>query len=202
MRHQDLHLDAWTLVPWAIDKYGDRLATVDRNVSNDPSEARVLTYAELGSRSVGLARHLAVAWGIRRGSRIGVMKRNSASVVEIHFAAAALHAVVVNVNVSLAPRELAHVLHDSGCEALIADAEFAAVVSAAVCEDLSIDPAPGSPPAGTAASCAARLTRLVWDGPQRTDSPQAAAKPSAAIATPLPAWMDQVQYTGGGRKRL
>ena len=199
MRHQDLHLDAWNLLPWAIEKYGDRLATVDRGVSNDPSEAHVLTYAQLGSRAIGLARQAAVAWGIQRGSRVGVMKHNSTSVVEIHFAAAALHAVVVNVNVSLAPRELAHVLRDSGCEVLIADAEFAAVVSAAVSEELLINPSPGSP-AGTVASSAARLNRLVWDGPLRTDSPHASTKQSAAIASPLPSWMDQVQYTGAGRR--
>lgn len=73
------------------------------------------------------------AWGVQGpGSRVGVMLRNCAEVMEVHFACAALHALVVNVNVNLAARELRHVLEDSGCTALVADAEFGELVAAAL----------------------------------------------------------------------
>lgn len=193
---QDLHLDAWTLVPWAVERFGCQLATVDRGASVDPSEALLLTYAQLGGRSASLARHMMAAWGIRRGSRIGVMKRNSTSVIEVHFAAAALHAIVVNVNISLAPRELAHVLRDSGCEVLIADSEFAATVSAAIVatEEPLDQPPPDSQSATSANPKTACLMRLVvWDGRLASST----GPPVSSAYDPLAAWLNQVHYKGG-----
>jgi acyl-CoA synthetase (AMP-forming)/AMP-acid ligase II len=46
-----------------------------------------------------------------------------AEVMEVHFACVALHALVINVNVNLAARELRHVLADSGCTVMVVDAE-------------------------------------------------------------------------------
>lgn len=43
----------------------------------------------------------------------------------LHFAAAALRAIIVNINVNLAPQELAHILADSGADIVIASPEFA-----------------------------------------------------------------------------
>lgn len=177
----ELHLDAWNFLSWAVERFHGRIATVDRGISADPAYAAVLTYAQLGSRCVTLARHMATTWGIQRGTRIGVMKRNSASVIEIHFAAAALHAVVVNVNTSLAPRELVHVLRDSGCHVLIADAEFSATVSTAVSEEIDFHHSilSGITQDSALALC---LNMLVWDGP-----PQCSISPNNAAVL-------QVQY--------
>lgn len=125
-------LDAWSLVGHAVQRYGSLLAVVDRSAGPEPEQAKQLRYDDLAHRASALASHLRAAWGVRRGDRVGVMLRNCVEVMEAHFAAAGLHAVIVNLNTNLAPRELAHVLRDSGTQALIVDAEFAAPVTAAL----------------------------------------------------------------------
>jgi acyl-CoA synthetase (AMP-forming)/AMP-acid ligase II len=75
--------DAWTLLELAAAHYGDRLAVVDQD--------RMLSYNKLAIRARALAGWL-VEQGVRRGSHVGVMTRNSSFVMEIHFAAAYLHA--------------------------------------------------------------------------------------------------------------
>jgi len=60
-----------------------------------------LDYAQLHRESVALA-HWLHQQGIGRGDAVAVHCRNSAAVMRIHFAAAALHAVVVNLNINLA----------------------------------------------------------------------------------------------------
>lgn len=213
-------MDAWELLPWAMDRFGRRLAIVDRGASSGTEGVSLLlTYADLAIRCC----HLAVTmcetgrandswetpasasadtascvnvpgWSLSRGSRVGVMLRNSAAAVEAHFACAAIHAVVVNVNVSLAPAELAHVLHDSGCEVLISGVEFQAVVSAAV-ELLSQAPAapsgstlpvPLQPAAGVTACGPLRLVAWV----SATDS---MSFPSASSALEA---LTQVKFEG------
>ena len=59
--------------------------------------------------------------GLQRGDSIGVHCRNSSAVMNIHFAAAALHCVVVNLNVNLASRELEYILLDSGVKLCFVD---------------------------------------------------------------------------------
>lgn len=98
--------DAWHILELAAIHFPDKLAVVD--CGNDA----LLTYADLHLRASTLA-----AWmkrrGVRRGDHIGVLCRNSSCVMEMHFAAAALHAVVVNINIHLAPAELDYILGDS-----------------------------------------------------------------------------------------
>ena len=147
-------MDIWDLIPWAVDQFGSRIAIVDPDVPYNGIGAppttetqQLLTYTQLGDRCCCLAAMMKATtgdgrctgaggtgwgWSVSRGGRVGVMLRNSAAAIEAHFACAAIHAVVVNVNVSLAPAELAHVLRDSGCEALIVSYEFHSVVSAAI----------------------------------------------------------------------
>jgi acyl-CoA synthetase (AMP-forming)/AMP-acid ligase II len=197
------HLDAWALIPWAAQRYRDRLAIVDLSTAGSakPEGAGLLTYAQLGERCAQLASHMASAWGVRRGTRVGVMLRNSAEVVEAHFAAAAAHAIVVNVNVSLAPRELAHVLRDSGCHALIADAEFADTVAAALAIAADAEaqqgratPADGPPQAQQGAACF-QLKTVAWVH-------KAAPQPSTGSQRPVPpppgtlGNVSYVQYAG------
>lgn len=117
-------MDGWQILELAAIHFPDKLAIVD--CGNDT----ILTYAELHQRATRLA-----AWlhrsGIRRGDRIGILSRNSSHVMELHFATAALHAIVVNLNIHLAPAELAYILSDSGPKIIFADKAYAANLLAA-----------------------------------------------------------------------
>jgi acyl-CoA synthetase (AMP-forming)/AMP-acid ligase II len=140
-------LDAWRLLQDAAAAHGGTLAVVDAHggsggagsgggVSGGAGAAgagaRVLTYAQLARRAAALAAALGAAGAAGRGSRLAVLMRNRAEVLEAHFAAAALHAVVVNVNTALAPEELAFVLADSGATTVLASDEFAPALTAAL----------------------------------------------------------------------
>ena len=122
--HRHSLQDAWQILELAAIHYPDKVAVVD--CGNDTR----MTYAELHQRSTQLA-----AWmqhsGIRRGDRIGILARNSSYVMELHFAAAALHAVVVNLNIHLVPTELAYILNDSGPKLIFADTAYSANTLAA-----------------------------------------------------------------------
>jgi acyl-CoA synthetase (AMP-forming)/AMP-acid ligase II len=116
--------DAWQILELAAIHFPEKLAVVD--CGNDIT----LTYEDLHRRSAALA-----AWlrrrGVRRGDRVGVLCRNSSHVMEIHFAAAALHAVIVNMNIHLAPAELAYILEDSRPALVFADLGVATNLMAA-----------------------------------------------------------------------
>ena len=121
--------DAWQLLELAAIHYPDTLAVVDCA----PGGGRLLTYQQLHARAARTA-----AWlrrrGVRRGDRVGLLSRNSSLVIELHYAAAALHAVVVNLNIHLAPRELAFILADSGPRLVLADRAYAGALLAALAE--------------------------------------------------------------------
>lgn len=120
--------DVWQLLELAAIHHPGALAVVD---CADPR--RQLTYQQLYDRSVALAGYLR-AQGLRRGDRLGLLSRNCSYVLELHFAAAALHAVVVNLNIHLAPRELAFILGDSAPCLLFADRAYATNLLAAAAE--------------------------------------------------------------------
>jgi acyl-CoA synthetase (AMP-forming)/AMP-acid ligase II len=111
--------DAWQMLELAAIHHPDTLAVVDC-----ARGGRLLTYQALFERSAALACAMR-ARGVRRGDRVGVLCRNSAAVLELHFAAAAIHAVVVNLNIHLAPPELAYILDDSAPVVVFADRHYA-----------------------------------------------------------------------------
>lgn len=84
----------------------------------------------------------------------------------MHFAAAALHAVVVNVNVSLAPPELAYVLADSGATVLVAAPEFAGPLADAL--------------AATGADAVPALRHVIWVAPSAEGTDEDGAMDAAA----------------------
>lgn len=129
--------DVWQLLELAAIHHADKLAVIDCAAG---SGGRQLTYSQLFDRAAALAAHLAAA-GVRRGDRIGVLSRNAAHVIELHFAAAAIHAVVVNLNIHLAPRELAFICADSEPKLVFADTHCAAALLAAHTELRSQDAA-------------------------------------------------------------
>ncbi|PNH02167.1 Erythronolide synthase, modules 3 and 4, partial [Tetrabaena socialis] len=125
--------------------------------------ARLLSYAQLHARSLRAASALLAA-GARRGSRVAVLLRNCGEVLELHYAAAALRAVVVNVvgsvglNVNLAPPELSYILSDSEAEILITDGEFGGLVAAALAHSAASAAAPNE----AAATGRRRLHTLIF----------------------------------------
>jgi len=119
--------DAWDILKLAAKHYEDSIAHVD------PVGQSSLTYGQLLQQSTKLA-----AWlqgqGIGRGDRVAVMLHNSIEVVQIHFAAAALHAIIVNVNTHWVDREINLVLHDSLPRVVLLHPQYLETVKAAVQE--------------------------------------------------------------------
>jgi acyl-CoA synthetase (AMP-forming)/AMP-acid ligase II len=115
-------LDAWNIFSFAATSYPHKLAIVDG--------PRTATYSQLHRHCISLAAALH-SLGITTGSRLAILHRNAAEVLALHFAAAALRAVIVNLNTALAPRELAYILADSGAEVVVASTDFAHTLAAA-----------------------------------------------------------------------
>lgn len=88
----------------ATEVFSDRIAVEDGRVT--------LTYAEIGERVGALARALSQR-GVATGDRVALLDRNSFRAIEIHFACAAIGAVLVPLNVRLASAEIANVLRDT-----------------------------------------------------------------------------------------
>lgn len=100
-------LDVWEVLVAAGEQHGSRLAVVDAPPESDHHVGSgQLTYAQLHSRCCSLAEALHQTYKVTRGQSVGVLIRNSSAVVELHFALAALHAVLVNFNTSWAPPEV------------------------------------------------------------------------------------------------
>jgi fatty-acyl-CoA synthase len=85
--------------------------------------ARVLTWGSLAGRSGRLAAGLA-AEGARRGSRIGVLSRDPAGVIEVIAACARLGAVAVPLDPATGPDQLRAMVAGAGLWALMTDLEL------------------------------------------------------------------------------
>ncbi|MBO2457990.1 AMP-binding protein [Actinomadura violacea] len=79
-----------------------------------------LTYAELDARANRVAHHLAGA-GVEPGDHVGILAYNRAEWVETMLGCFKLRAAAVNVNYRYVAGELAHLLGDAGCVALVAE---------------------------------------------------------------------------------
>lgn len=99
-------LDVWDILLLAGKHHKDNIAYVD------PDTGHICTYGDLLCTSTQLAKWLQ-AQGVRKGTRVAVMLHNSFEVLQLHFAAAALHAVVVNINTHWVAREISLVIQDS-----------------------------------------------------------------------------------------
>src|SRR5437879_1562515 len=83
------------------------------------------TFEQHGDRVLRLANALGKELGVHRGDRFAVMAQNGHEYMEI-CAAAYLGSGVLNpLNIRLAPRELQHIMRDSGTEVVFVDATFA-----------------------------------------------------------------------------
>lgn len=98
--------DVWDIALLAGKHHSDRIAYVDQ------ADQKVYSYGDLLRVSTQLAEWL-YAQGVRKGTRVAVMLHNSFEVLLLHFAAAALHAVIVNINTHWVAREVSLVIQDS-----------------------------------------------------------------------------------------
>jgi fatty-acyl-CoA synthase len=88
------------------------------------------TYAEIAGRVGRLASALA-ARGVGRGDRIAYLGENDPSFLETLFATATLGAIFVPINTRLAPREIAHILTDSGATTFVFGGTFQGIAVSA-----------------------------------------------------------------------
>jgi fatty-acyl-CoA synthase len=94
----------------AVSQYGKKVGVVD-------GEKR-FTYAEFGERINRLSNAL-LALGVRKGDRVGVIDTNTHRLLELHFGAPQIGAILLPINIRLSPREIAYVLNDSGARVLV-----------------------------------------------------------------------------------
>jgi fatty-acyl-CoA synthase len=100
--------------------YGEK----DAVIHND----RRFSYREFQSRVYRLANAL-IASGIKKGDKVAFICPNIPPMLEAHFAVPMLGAVLVSVNVRLAPKEVTHIINHSDSKALFVDNEFAGLIS-------------------------------------------------------------------------
>ena len=92
--------------------------------------ARRITYTELGEMAARMAGALRTA-GLLPGDRVAIFMRNNPEYIISLFGAFHAGLCVVPVNVRLHPKELAHILGDAECRALVFGEESAAAVAEA-----------------------------------------------------------------------
>lgn len=145
-------------------------------------EDKVISFLELNARTNRVARAL-LALGVKPGDRVGLLMNNCPQYVEVFFASARIGAVLVPLNVRLAPAELDYILEDCGVCGLIYGAEFQRVVDALTAlPRFSFRVAAGGSPAEGALSYEAMVSE---NGPQ---APGTSVKESDLLA---------IMYTSG-----
>ncbi|MEN0135793.1 MAG: acyl-CoA synthetase [Rhodococcus sp. (in: high G+C Gram-positive bacteria)] len=87
---------------------------------------QTVTFAELESRSVRIARHLR-ALGLRRGDHVAVLATNTPAIFDVYWAAMRSGLYLTMVNWHLTPPEIAYIVEDCGARAVIVDAALDAV---------------------------------------------------------------------------
>ncbi len=118
---------------------------------------RRLTYAQVGRRVDGLAAGLS-SLGLKRPERVSVVAPNCLAFLEIYYAAASLGLIVNPINVRLITPEVAYILSDAANRLVIADVQFAEMITAALDQCPGVEnviwlgdgpnPAAGRPAAG------------------------------------------------------
>ena len=92
------------------------------------SAVQPLMYAQLYARAQALAGAF-MRLGLKQRGRVAVMLANSVAVLDVHHAAAATRAVVVNLNTHLAAPELAFMICSAAPEMLVLDAALAPLLT-------------------------------------------------------------------------
>jgi fatty-acyl-CoA synthase len=117
MASENLSFNLADLFEIVADAVPDRLCLV--------SGTARLTYRELDEQANRVAAALA-ALGVGAGDRVAILSTNRAEWLETQIGAYKLRAVPINVNYRYTAGELAHVIADAGCVALVGERELIA----------------------------------------------------------------------------
>jgi len=120
-------LNVINLMKHAIRNYG-RQEIVSRNLDGKLFR---YTYSEAYKRMQRLANSLE-SIGIEVGDRIGVIAWNTYQHFEIYFGLPGMGAVMVSLNLRLAPQDLAYVINHSGIKYIIVDEDLIQVVESVI----------------------------------------------------------------------
>jgi fatty-acyl-CoA synthase len=115
----------WQILERAERLYPDRAATLEGREGAD--------YRRFGARARRMAAFLR-SRGVGPGERVAILEWNTAAFLEAYFAAAGLGAVLVPLNVRLAPPEQARVLAHCGARWLFASSGFADTIARTLAE--------------------------------------------------------------------
>src|SRR5580658_6304437 len=85
------------------------------------------TYAQFAERASRLAGALREA-GVKAGDRVAFLSLNCHRLLEAYYGVLEAGAVLLPLNIRLAPRELAYILNDAGVKVLFLEKEFEGVV--------------------------------------------------------------------------
>jgi acyl-CoA synthetase (AMP-forming)/AMP-acid ligase II len=90
-------------------------------------QGKGLTFADIDWRSNRVAQGLREA-GVRRGSRVGILAKNTPTFYEVALGAQKAGAALVPINYRLAPAEMAFILQDANVEVLFVASDFAELI--------------------------------------------------------------------------
>lgn len=108
-----MHLPDLTAKRAELD--GDKVALADLATGTD------ITYSALDDRASRAAEFLRDQWGVGAGDRVATLAQNRTETIELLFACAKLHAVLVPLNWRLARPELEYILADADAVGLVSD---------------------------------------------------------------------------------
>jgi fatty-acyl-CoA synthase len=106
----------------AVKLYGNKEALVCGD--------KRFTYQDFDERVSALC-NLLHSYGVRKGDKVAILHPNCHCFMETYYAVAHLGAVAVPINYRLAPKDIAFILTNSESAVLIADRQFAHIVTAA-----------------------------------------------------------------------
>jgi fatty-acyl-CoA synthase len=104
---------------YAAEQYPNKLAVV--------CDEHRLTYAQFAERVSRLAGALCAA-GVKPGDRVAFLSTNCHRLLEAYYGVLEAGAVLLPLNIRLAPDELAYILNDSGASILFLEKQFAGIV--------------------------------------------------------------------------
>jgi fatty-acyl-CoA synthase len=147
------------ILPRAAAAYPEKIALVCGSTK--------LSYRELAGRVGRLVAALRAS-GVKPGERVALLHRNCHRALESYFAAVHAGAVLVPLNYRLTARDLAYIIDDTECRALIADTAWASLAADAL---------------GRARS----RCEIIWSRPADDDAGEIADGYEAALASVNPA---------------
>jgi long-chain acyl-CoA synthetase len=126
----------------SYEQFAERPAVVD-------DAGRIVTYGELGDRTLRVGASLR-RYGLAHGDRVVLLTANRPEFFEVEHAAFVGGFVRLALSPRLHPKEVAHIVHDSGARALFVDPDWAGKLDGivATCPELAVTVGFGQPPDG------------------------------------------------------